>query len=151
MEEQKVLLAIMLLHQSNMHILHWNAVGPEFDTMHVKVTDDYYSKIGEDLDGVCETIIRMGGTPCNYPEVLMILRDCEGCNYQVYSSEKTYTRDEIVAGCDEILGDICRQIVKVLKTPEIENDPKNIGIKSYYENLLNEYDKEYRFLNCKRK
>lgn len=147
--KQKILFSLLEIQRSNMHVLHWKACGNGFDTAHNKITNDYYEKITSDIDDVAEMMMRQNINPCNYIEVHKTLRDA-GIDARIYSSESNYSRSDIIKACDEILGEICSAIIDVLKTPEISEKCENIGVKSFYEGLLDSYDKEYRFLNKRR-
>lgn len=148
MNEQLVLFAMLQLHKSNFQVLHWKSVGSEYDTMHKDVTTDYYEKLADDADVVAENLMRQGIDPGNYFSVIRILRETN--NLFFVDETKSYRREEIVAKTDEIFKILLDQIAKCLLSPEIKDDIKNVGIKSFYEGLYDKYDLEYRFLNKRR-
>ena len=145
MNAQKILFALLQLHKSNFQLLHWKVCGRDFDNMHNNVTNSYYEKTSSDIDDVAEVILRQGINPPNYAQVLGVLKEGE-IHTNLLSGDATYTKQDVTIASDKMLGEICTAIIAVLNAPEMKN-PENIGIKSYYENLLNEYDKEFRFLN----
>lgn len=148
MNEQSLLLAIMQVHESNFHMLHWKTIGCDFNDGHKEISKEYYEMVFADKDDVAERMLRQGLNPCNYMDVIKVLQT-NGKNIPIVTSEKDYTRDEIVKLSDRMLGDIVNAIISVLQSDAMTT-PENIGIKSYYEALLDKYDAEYRFLNKKR-
>lgn len=148
MNEQLILFALLQLHKSNFEVLHWKCYGCDYDTLHKEVTSQFYEDFAEDADTVAENLMRQGMNPGNYFSVMRILRETEHLDF--VDDTKLYTRNEVVQKCDEILKCILEQIEKCLQTPEIKENIKNVGIKSFYEGMYDKYDKEYRFLNKRR-
>jgi DNA-binding ferritin-like protein len=149
MNSQRLLLAKLILAKSNFQVLHWKCTGIDFDTIHA-VTNKYYDMANSDLDDVAEILMRQNINPLNYEDVCKLIPmndDGKTCipTDMMYNSNTAYSL------CDKILTSITSQIIEVLRKDDIANNPANIGIKSYYEGLLNEYDKELRFLNARRK
>lgn len=149
MEAQLKLFCLLQIHRDNMHMLHWKSVGRGFENIHVKVTDEYYSKIVADSDDVAEILMRQGASPLNAVEVIKFIY-AKDSNVTLVSSQKDYSRDEVIKYVDNILKDIVNALLEVLSSDEVTNKKENIGVKAYYEGLLNEYDKEYRYLNKRR-
>ena len=149
MQEQLKLFAKMQLCKSNFQMLHWKSIGDEFDKFHTDVTASYYEKLDKDIDDVAEILMRQGVNPLNYFEVAVQLGK-SGEKGKVLDSSQNYTKEQIIHCTDVLLRDIMEQILICLDSDEIKNVRENVGIKSYYESLYNEYDKECRFLNRRR-
>ena len=149
MEAQRLLLAILLVHKSNLQVLHWKAAGQNFGDSHVNVAEKYYDKVEEDIDGVAERLMMQGGEPLNYMDVIKTLKESNK-DLTMVPTDRLYTRKEVVKVSQSILGDIVNAIIAVLKSDQIANTDENIGIKSWYESLLESYDLEYRYLNARR-
>ena len=149
MKEQIKLFALMQIHKSDFQMLHWKTIGDGFDRFHTNITSGYYEKLDKDIDDVAEVLLRQGVNPPNYFEVVMVLNE-DGEKVKFISSKKDYRKTEIISYTDMILKKILNQIIKCLDSDEIKNVKENVGIKSYYEALYNDYDKEYRFLNKRR-
>lgn len=47
---------------NNLYIYHWNVVGPEFFSLHVKF-QEYYEKATKEFDVIAERIRQLGGYP----------------------------------------------------------------------------------------
>lgn len=139
----------MQIHKSDFQMLHWKTIGDGFDRFHTNITSGYYEKLDKDIDDVAEVLLRQGVNPPNYFEVVMVLNE-DGEKVKSISSKKDYRKTEIISYTDMILKKILNQIIKCLDSDEIKNVKENVGIKSYYEALYNDYDKEYRFLNKRR-
>ena len=90
-----------------------------------------------------------GGEPLNYMDVIKTLKEAN-TDLTMVPTDRLYTRKEIVKVTQSILGDIVNAIIAVLKSDQIANTDENIGIKSWYESLLESYDLEYRYLNARR-
>ena len=54
MHELQELISVLLLYRSNFHVLHWNAVGKEFDSTHKNITAEYYDDCLETADVIAE-------------------------------------------------------------------------------------------------
>ena len=144
------LLAILIIERSNFQVLHWKVKGHHFDNMHAKVTNDYYETISTDIDDVAEMCMRLGLNPLSYTDAYRIAKTTHP-NILIVSAESDYSRDQTISMIDAILKTILQVIEGVLYSDEIQNERTNVGIKACLEGLYDKYDKEYRFLNERRK
>lgn len=146
----KNLLSILIIHRSNFEILHWKSKGCDFDTIHNSVTAGYYEKLSNSVDEIAEMGLRLGINPVNY---LDAYREAKKINPDIIilDTSKDYNRDEVIDTTEAIFKEILTSISSVIFTDEMQNTKSNVGIKSALESMFNEYDKEYRFLNNRRK
>lgn len=149
MDEQVKLFAMLQLYRANFQMLHWKACGRSFDRFHENVTTGYYEKLDKDVDDVAEILMRQGANPLGYYDVFVKMNSGDS-KCKIVKSDKDYSGDDITKLTNLFLKDILDQISRCLNSSEIKDMRENIGIKSYYEALYNEYDKEYRFLNRRR-
>lgn len=148
--KQRLLFALLIIHRTNFQMLHWKVCGSDFDNAHNNVTNNYYEKVTADIDDVAEMLMRQGMNPLGYYDVVKLLADSD-VKKIIVDNDEDYSKKEAFQICDVILEQICEAIIGCLEDLEEENQPNiNAGVKSYYENLLDQYDKEYRFLNKRR-
>lgn len=146
----KDLLSVLIVERSNMQVIHWKAKGRGFDTIHNNVTSSLYDEISDDIDVVAELGMRIGVTPVNYMDALRFATKSTP-SLKVYSAEEDYDRERAIELVDNSLKNIHGAILSVLTSDEIANDVQNYAIKIALEGLYEKYDKEYRFLNQRRK
>lgn len=146
----RVLIAVLLMYQSNAKILHWKSCGPEFDTMHKDIASDLYSKITNDIDTVAEMALRLDINPPNYAECIAELRKYDDYEFKLLNTDIDYPYDEFTANIGVILDDILYAIEETLFSDIIQNEHKNVGIKSSLEALYESYDIQARYLNKRR-
>lgn len=143
--ELKVLLGVLAVYRSNFHVLHWLGKGEKFHTLHEKAAE-YYEKLLNDMDDVAEIVIRLGGRPLNYVESYSIIKQYPN-DFVLLDTDRDYSMSDFIEATDAMLSDILELIEKVLENQQVQS---TIGVKSYFENLHNEYDKEFRYLNKRR-
>jgi DNA-binding ferritin-like protein len=139
-----------MIHRSNFEILHWKAIGSHFDTMHVKVTSEYYEMVAKSIDKIAEMGLRLNENPVNYLDAYRVAVKTYP-DILVVSGNKDYDQDAIITYTDAILKNILDAIESVLYSDEMQNTHSNVGIKSSLEAMYDMYDHEYRFLNERRK
>lgn len=149
MRNQLLLFAKIQLYRANFQMLHWKVCGKGFDRFHANITTECYEKLDKDADDIAEILMRQGASPLNYYEVLTTLNN-DGGHTKIIKSNKDYSAEDVTKCISMYYEDICSQILKCLDSDAIKNVRENVGIKSYYEALYNEYDKELRFLNRRR-
>ena len=148
MEKINVLCSVLRLYESNFRLLHWNAVGSDFNDSHVSITTNYYEEISDTIDKIAEIGCMLNIMPLNYQETLEVI-DSSEYKFLSIDSKKLYTRKEIVSMSDIMLGDICKLLIEVIQDEKIQL-PENIGIKSDLEGILAKYITEHRFINKRR-
>lgn len=146
----RTLLSILIIERSNLEVLHWKAKGVSFDTMHNNVTTNLYEKVSDDIDNIAEISMRLGMNPVNYLDAYEEISKISS-DIKILSADEDYYRDDIISIISDILRVIMSSILKVLASSDIQNKPINVGIKSNLEGMFETYDKEYRFLNARRK
>ena len=149
MHELQELISVLLLYRSNFHVLHWNAVGKEFDSTHKNITAEYYDDCLETADIIAEMIARLGGNPPNSKEVLEIIESSDS-DFLMIESGKLYDKDDIQKYSDVMLKGICRCIEKALEADEMKCTC-NVGVKAELEGLHNKFDLQARYINARRK
>lgn len=149
MEEQRSLLALFQLYRSNFTILHWKAKGIDFDTIH-KTMGEYGDKVSGDIDVVAEMIIMQEGHPVGYEETIRLLSNIDNTSVDIKAllPEDDYPRDEAISQANKMFKNILTFITIILD--KIDGHEELIGVKSQYENMYYEYDKEFRYLNRRR-
>lgn len=65
----KELLATLMLHSHNIHILHWKTSGPGFQPNH-EYLDEVYGEILKHIDLVAEIMLQRGENPISYSDML---------------------------------------------------------------------------------
>jgi hypothetical protein len=101
-------------------------------------------------DAIAEMLMRMGGTPTNYAEVLGVLRESDH-HFDIVSSDKLYEREEIIEATDKFFEVIITLIEEALASNDIARNPHNVGIKATLEGIHEEFDLQYRYLNNRRR
>lgn len=147
MDQLTVLLAKLIIHESNMRCLHWLVKGSEFDNSHSGFTTSYYEMISNDIDYVAECLMRNDKDVLNYEEALEIAREE---NSSMIDSDKKYASVEAAQICNQIFSSILLSLEAVLESTDIKDNIKNVGIRSSLESMYERYDKEKRFLNKRR-
>jgi len=145
---QKVMLSLFIYYQNNFHMLHWKSKGKGFDTAHKQITSDYYETLADDIDDIAEVLLRNDINPPSYKEVLEILEESD-IEVITIDNEKNYDIEDIIKLSQKMLEDLFKVLIEVHEIPEMK-EVKNIGVLSFYENLIDKYDKECRYLNKRR-
>ena len=148
MENIKLLCSVLRLYESNFRLLHWNAIGKDFNDSHNSITAKYYEDLGDTIDKVTEIGCMLSVMPLNYAETLEELNNSNR-NFLIVDSKKLYSRKQIIELSDIMLADICKLLVECLQDQTVQL-PENIGIKADLESILAQYTLEYRFINKRR-
>lgn len=138
--------ALLRVNESNFLNLHWNASGEDFNDSHKGITTDYYELCNKYVDITAEMITRFGKNPLNFIEICKVAEKCE---FVIVDSQRLYTRKEIIEFSQTMLKDIISILVECLDDIELKNTI-NAGIKSTLENMLEEFDLQYRYINKRR-
>lgn len=133
MEMIKKIEAVLDVYIKNFKILHWLACGVDFDKQH-NMAAEYYDKLTDDLDAIAEIGLRVDVKPVSYNEAYEILNKDHN-SFLVLSTEENISFKDFLKYTDIMFKDLTTLIEDVLKS-----EGPNIGMKSYFENLYNEYD-----------
>ena len=139
--------ALLRLYEHNMKVLHWGCYGPKFDRGH-KLCDDYAAMIHDDVDWAGETGLRLDQNPPSFDQILDLLKDDADHNY-IVCQYKLIDYPELTKTVEKMLVDIIDACVEIHDS-ELLNEPKNVGIKSAIEAIIDKYDFEARYLNRRR-
>ena len=141
----RTLLAVLALSNHNFKVLHWNACGDNFDTLHA-IGAKYYDKTNEDEDKVAEICMRLDAKAVSFSDIVPLTKEVNLYNeLQCVDVSKTNFYDL----CQVILKNIFDAICAVLENSAIDNT-QYAGIRSDLEAILSEYDLELNFLNKRR-
>ena len=143
----RLFLAQLMLYSVNIKDLHWLVRGDEFDSVHNGVTNDYHDKICEDIDYIAEVLLRNGEEPLNMPEAVR-LTESANRKFVIVDTGKLYGKVEVYQYLQKMLQDIKLSIEFLIKS--LEDDIKQVGIKSTLEAMHEWYDLQARFLNKRR-
>ena len=145
----RIFLSVLLIYQHNFRILHWNACGCHFDTIH-ELANNYYNTLSEYIDKIAEIAIRLNQKPVDYKEAAELLESYDGHDFTMLEADKDYDDNAFTAQCDTMFADVLTCIEELLKSSELE-DVKNVGIKADLESMYSEVDLQYRYINKRRK
>lgn len=68
------LFAMEVLYRHNVHMLHWNVVGSDFDSAHATL-DGFVETMSTHIDQLAEMIKVLGQVPLTLPECINVLTD----------------------------------------------------------------------------
>ena len=139
--------SVLRVYCSNFDVLHWNAVGEEFNDAHVNIAEGYGELFHKYVDPTAEMLTRLGQNPLNYVEVLELLKSCDK-DYLLVDSKRLYARADIIRNSDIMLGNICELLASCIES--FEGQSINAGIKSTLESILEDFDLQYRYINKRR-
>lgn len=100
----KYLLALILFHKHNIHMLHWNMYGQNFIGDH-RFFAELYQHMEDDIDTVAEMLIQEGGMPVSYQDALALLNS-DSIDHTVVESSKHYTTEESYVLASKIFTEI---------------------------------------------
>ena len=114
MESMKNLLALVMFHKHNIHMLHWNLCGDEFQSNH-EYMGELYGEMEDHIDSIAEMYIQEGGTPLTYKEMIDYLM-ADNADHTCVSSSILYDKtkaftlaiqmfNEIIAAIDACYSD----------------------------------------------
>ena len=138
--------ALLRLYEHNMKVLHWGCYGPKFDRGH-KLCDEYAAMIHDDVDWAGETGLRLDQNPPSFDQILELLKASEH-NY-IVCQYKLIDYPELTKTVAKMLNDIIEACIEIHDSDLLE-EPRNIGIKSAIEAIIDKYDFEARYLNRRR-
>lgn len=145
MKSIQFLQALFTIYSNNFRMLHWKACGENFDSGHA-IAEDYYNKLGDDIDDIAEVMMRENEIPLTLEECLDAKHDMNISLVDV-RSDKNYTKTEIIHFTARMLNDVLNGIQETL---EDYQEASQVGIRSYFEGLYDKYDKEANYLNKRR-
>lgn len=143
------LLSLMVIHEHNFRVIHWNCIGKKFDKIH-SITKEYYEMLSDDQDIVAEMAMRCGEKCVGYSEAEKILSEYSDKNFKIISSEEMFDYKKFCDDVSQMLDDICYGIGSVLEEKEISENISNVGIKATLEGLYDRYDLQKRFIHTRR-
>lgn len=82
------LLALLMIYTHNVHVLHWNVTGLDFDPTHAKL-DEYYEEMNSYVDDIAEMGLELGIRPVGYTEAIDVLDDPE-VHYLLLRGSETF-------------------------------------------------------------
>ncbi len=104
----KNLLALLMYHTHNIHILHWKTMGNGFQPNH-EYLDGLYQEMNGHIDLIAEMMLQRGEDPISYQEMLELARDKEWHTVQpnqYYDEPSTFTHAQEIF--EAIIGSIDR-------------------------------------------
>jgi DNA-binding ferritin-like protein len=129
--------------EGQMHTLHLNVTGPEFDTLHKKVFQDYYEQFADDYDSAAEWGRCAGAFAPNKNESAQRVQfNSLGAN--------GVGRDEAVALAEQCLKAAVDNMATVFNALNEEKDALSIGICNWLQTRLEYWVKELLFFNTAR-
>ena len=149
----KILTALFTIYANNFKVLHWGAMGKQFDKIH-EISEKYYNMISEDLDVVAEMALRMNIHPTVFFEAVKILADVDGKEFFIFETYEDIDYVDFTKISTVMLQDIVTCLTEMLQldyfNSEDSDNAINIGIKAELEGLINKYDLEARYLSSRR-
>ena len=137
----KQLLCVFLLAEYNARILHWKSIGENFLDAHAEA-EKQYDKAADAIDNIAERALRMGINPPEYGEAFDIVNNMTDFHFNMADPTQDYDREDVIKGIHSNLVSIMHAITAAhAALPDNE-----IGIRSYLENLHDEYDLYARYL-----
>lgn len=111
-------LAMLVVHQHNIHMLHWKSKGVHFGDSH-SIMGDIYNSLSEDLDTCVEMAMEYGINPPTLQEALTTLSDDE-TEHLIMDSSVDYSGTEAVQRAISILQALSNCIDKLVETDELK-------------------------------
>ena len=133
------LFILLTVSESNFRMLHWMAEGRKFREMHSDA-DSFRSMVSEDIDAVAEMILRDSD---EIPSLRVISNNLQAI---IDTRGELIEYEKYIAYCKRIFAGILDAIEACLKTDEIANNIKNVGIKAALESMYDKYDLQARYL-----
>lgn len=126
----------------DLHLMHLQFAGMEFDEMHKNVLKTYYEQAGNDYDDLTEWCIALGGEGFN-PNF-----SAERIHYPKYTV-KNITRSAAIKKVDHLLDQVCVGFNILLLSVD-DNCPIQIGLANYLQTRLEYWGKELTYFNHRR-
>ena len=133
------LFILLTVSESNFRMLHWMAEGRKFREMHSDA-DSFRSMVSEDIDAVAEMILRDSD---EIPSLRVISNNLQAI---IDTKGELIEYEKYLAYSKRIFAGILDAIEACLKTDEIANNIKNVGIKATLESMYDKYDLQARYL-----
>ena len=137
------LFILLTVSEANFRMLHWMAEGRKFREMHADA-DSFRSMVSDDIDAVAEMILR------NTDEIPSLRIISNNLQTIIDTRGETIQYEKYLAYCNKILTGNLDAIEACLKTDEIANEIKNVGIKASLEAMYDKYDLQARYLMKRR-
>lgn len=108
--------ALLIVHQYNFRILHWNVIGVDFDPVH-ELMSQYYSKLDEFIDSVVEISVMCGEDIISVMDAVATKSIFTISSKRKYESKEVFKIsralfEEILEGIDEAINDCEHDDVK---------------------------------------
>lgn len=149
----RILTALFTIYANNFKVLHWGAIGKQFDRIH-EISEKYYNMISEDLDVIAEMALRMNIHPTVFFEAVKVLADVEGKEFFIFETYEDIDYVDFAKISTVMLQDIVMCLSEMLQldcfNSEDSDTAINVGIKAELEGLINKYDLEARYLSSRR-
>jgi len=127
---------------NDFHLIHLNFIGEDFDTMHKKVLQKYYTNASEDADTWYEAAAIFDEQSLNQNE------SAERIKWQ--SCSGTFTRHAAVKKIDELLTAYCDALTVVFRVLNKGEDYKSIGVANTVQTQIEYWCKELCYFNKRR-
>jgi DNA-binding ferritin-like protein len=128
----------------DMHTMHLNMHGPEFDTMHKKVLQKYYEELDDDYDSLAEFAACFDFVCLNKNE------SAKRVNWT--SFDGTVDRQVAISGTNDTLSVVLNNMKDLFKVlNKIEDCPISIGIANWLQGRIEYWAKEVHYFNARRK
>lgn len=106
--EMKELLALLMYHSHNVHILHWKTTGLNFQKVH-EMMDELYAEMLTHVDLIAEMMLQMDQDPLSFQEMISIIEDLDSENINPnISYDEANTFKKVISIFDEIIKHIDR-------------------------------------------
>ncbi len=128
----------------DMHAMHLNMRGAEFDTMHKNVLKEYYEQAAEDYDSLAEWA-------CCFSEEGVPNPNESAARIEFQSFVGTVDRARAIERTNEILEELCKYFLSVFKMLEEQDCPVCIGIANWLQGRLEYWSKELAYFNAARR
>ena len=137
----KQLLCVFLLVEHNSRVLHWKSIGVNFLDAHAEA-EKQYTMASEAIDQIAERGLRLGINPPEYGEAIDVVNELDDVRLSMASASEDYDREQVI----EYIYSNTNTIVCAIKKTHEDLDDDEIGIRSYLENLCDEYELYARYL-----
>jgi len=133
---------IALCTSNDLHTMHLNYKGTEFDTMHKKVLQKYYDKAAEDADTWYEAAAMFETESPSLNDAARRL------NWQ--SVEGMFNYNSVVQKCDELLQTYCAALLLVYNALNDEQCYLSVGVQNTVQTAIEYWSKEQAYFNARR-
>jgi DNA-binding ferritin-like protein len=128
----------------NVHTIHLNIMGEEFDTYHKKITQAYYEALDDDYDELAEW--------ARCYDYVVENKNESAARVEFQSLNGVFTRDEAVGLLATNLEQVLGQFKLLFNAVnELTDCPIAIGVANWLQDRIQYWAKEVYFFNAKRK